>query len=99
MKNVCKRKETFSQNCNKQNHSAGYACELRSGTIPLVMATLPKILARLSQMSWDEVRTRTQQSAAKRIDLLKCRLGLPLTNANRNHISSQSGQFFFSAED
>src|SRR5262245_3950602 len=50
-------------------------------------------------MSWDEGRTRARQAAAKRIDLIKHRLGLPVAYASHNHGSSQGGKFFFDTKD
>src|SRR5215467_8945830 len=99
MKNVSRKGEDFSRNCNKQYLAARYAYSHGPKPSSLVIATLPKLLSRLSRMSWDELRTRTQQTAAKRVDLIKHRLGLPAVDVKGNRRLNRGGKFFFGAED
>ena len=55
------------------------------------------ILARLSQMDWDELKTRGEQGFYKRFDLAKYRIGLPCpTDGVANH--NPWGAFFFSLD-
>src|SRR5215510_7603804 len=60
---------------------------------------LPNMISRFSQMSWGEIQTRTRQSATKRIDLLKQRMGYSAVALTKDRLPTQRGQFFFSAED
>jgi len=63
------------------------------------MKTLGKTLSRLSQMSWDERRTRLAQELGKRVDLTLYRVGLlPRQNGLRAS-ASKGGNFFFSDSD
>ncbi len=56
-----------------------------------------RILARLSQMDWDELKTRGEQEFYKRFDLAQYRIGLPRLS---DGVASRSrwGTFFFSAD-
>ena len=54
-------------------------------------------VARLSQMNWDEVRTRVGQEVHKRSDLLLYRMGVPPTAVQFNESPSRQPEFFFPA--
>jgi hypothetical protein len=56
-------------------------------------------LARLSQMSWDEIRTRVGQEVHKRSDLLRYRMGLRRVPVPLNTATSRRGTFFFTASE
>lgn len=53
-------------------------------------------LARLTQMDWDEIRTRTVQELHKRGDLLQRQVGLPPGSVRLSHAGAP-GNFFFPA--
>ena len=56
------------------------------------------MLARISRMDWEEVRTRLGQSLGKRSDLLLHRLGVPSGSIPLNKgRAGQPGHFFFAA--
>ena len=63
------------------------------------MKTLGKTLARLSQMSWDERRTRLVQEVGKRLDLALYRTGLLSHQNGLGGAASPGGNFFFSHSD
>ncbi len=63
-----------------------------------MVPTLRKAFSRISQMDWDELKTRAQQSANKRLDLAKYRMGLPAIAISGNHRPAW-GQFLFASED
>lgn len=50
-------------------------------------------------MSWDELRTRGRQEVAKRWDVARYRLGLPLFPADRDGVSHQPMRFFFAPSE
>ncbi len=63
------------------------------------MNRLGKTLSRLSQMSWDERRTRLVQEAGKRIDLALYRTGLLSHHIRLVGAASPGGEFFFAHAD
>jgi hypothetical protein len=63
------------------------------------MKTLGETLSWLSQMSWDERRTRLAQEVGKRVDLALYRTGLPSYQNGLSGAASPGGKFFFSHAD
>jgi hypothetical protein len=63
------------------------------------MKTLGKTLSRLSQMSWDERRTRLIQEVGKRVDLALYRTGLLSHQHGLGGAASPGGKFFFAHAD
>jgi hypothetical protein len=62
-----------------------------------VTSQWPNKLTRISQMDWDEVRTRVGQELHKRSDLVLHRIGMRPATIRLDPSVAQSGQFFFSA--
>ncbi len=56
-------------------------------------------LARVSEMSWDEVRTRVGQEVRKRSDLFCYRVGLPPAAVRLEETQARPGQFFFTGNE
>ena len=56
-------------------------------------------LARISQMRWDEIRTRLSQEIGKRSDLALHRLGRRQQPVRIDSAVSRTGQFLFNASD
>ncbi|MBZ5657213.1 MAG: heparinase II/III family protein [Acidobacteriia bacterium] len=52
-------------------------------------------LARVSQMDWEEIRTRVGQEVHKRSDLVRHRMGMRPGTIRLNASATQNGQFFF----
>src|SRR5436305_13485870 len=52
-------------------------------------------LARLSQMNWDEIRTRAGQELHKRGDLIRYRLGMPPDVPGIASAQTRRPEFFF----
>jgi Heparinase II/III-like protein/Heparinase II/III N-terminus len=63
------------------------------------MKTLGKTLSRLSQMGWEERRTRLVQEAGKRVDLALYRTGLLSHRNGLDDAASPGGKFFFAHAD
>ena len=63
------------------------------------MKTLGKTLSRLSQMSWEERRTRLVQEVGKRVDLALYRTGLLPRQNGLSGAASPGGKFFFDRAD
>src|ERR1700680_53754 len=63
------------------------------------MKTLGKTLSRLSQMSWEERRTRLAQEVGNRVDLALYRTGLLSHQNELGGAASPGGKFFFSHAD
>ena len=55
--------------------------------------------ARLSRMSWGEVRTRAGQELAKRVDLARCRLGLGPASIPVLSSPNRTARFFFTRDE
>ncbi len=58
-----------------------------------------KTWRRLSQMSWDEVRTRASQEISKRVDLIAYKAGYDFTRSSSPVNSAPGGKFFFDADE
>src|SRR3954471_10051805 len=60
-----------------------------------VLAGWKNKLARLSQMNWDEIRTRAEQEIHKRSDLIRYRVGMPPSVPWIAFVRPAHPEFFF----